>query len=42
MILRSIPGDLKREFHLACVREGISMTQKIIALMRAYLKEVEK
>lgn len=38
MIIRKIPEQLRREFKAKCAAEGISQQDKIIELMREWLK----
>jgi plasmid stability protein len=39
MIIRQVPEALRREFKALCAREGKSMQEKIIELMREAVKE---
>ena len=34
MYFRSIPVDVKKKFKVKCAQEGVSMTDKIVDLMR--------
>jgi hypothetical protein len=42
MIVRKVPDDLRREFRVLCVREGVSQQDKVISLMRAAVDEQNK
>lgn len=36
------PDNLHRAFKLACVSEGVSMTAKVLELVREYVEQQEK
>jgi plasmid stability protein len=38
MIIRQVPESLRREFKAICAREGKSMQEKIIEMMREAVK----
>lgn len=38
IIIRKIPDDLRRAFKSRCAAEGVSQQDKIIELMREYVK----
>lgn len=42
LILRAVPGALKREFKIQCAREGVPMSGKMIELMKKYIEGVER
>lgn len=35
LILKGIPGDVKRKFHVACVENNISMKQVVVLCMKS-------
>ena len=39
---RDVPADLHRRFKVACASEGVPMKDKMIELMREYVKRQEK
>ena len=39
MIIRQVPEALRREFKALCAREGKSMQEKIIEMMRQYVNQ---
>ncbi len=39
LFIRSMPVDLKCQFRAWCIRRNITMTQKIISLMKETIKE---
>ncbi len=41
MIIRKVPEDLRRTFKARCAAEGVSQQDKIIELMRGYVKQGE-
>ena len=40
--VRDFPADLRRSFKVACAAEDISMREKLIELIRGYVKRKER
>ena len=40
--VRDFPADLRRSFKVACAAEDISMREKLIELIRRYVKRQER
>ncbi|MBP8699406.1 MAG: hypothetical protein KBH82_10250 [Syntrophorhabdaceae bacterium] len=39
MIIRKVPQQLRRDFKVCCVREGISQQDKIVEFMREFVAQ---